>query len=181
LRVDARGKSEVQGMDHLQIRKVGVSELDRIVELQLALQRHSEACSASIWRYTAERTQLLRQEYETYVGDENRLLLVAVFNGTIVGFLSSMVSQRTDQLPPIIGTIGSLFIQDAFRRRGIGSRLVRDACQFFKSKRVEDVYVRFVVGNREGEGFWKKLGFTPILVTAGTNLTTVEDRLHGGS
>ena len=164
-------------MNNLIIRKVENSELDVIVDMQFSLQRHLENYSSSIWRYTQERKKTLRQDYEKYLADENSLLLVAEFKGKVVGFLSSIVNHRTDHLPNIIGDIGSIYIQKDFRRQGIGNQLVTEACKFFKSKNAEELYLRYVLGNREGERFWKKLGFKPILVTAGSNINIVENCL----
>ena len=164
-------------MKQLIIRKAEASELDLIVEMQLSLQRHLENCSSSIWRYTEERKKLLRQDYEKYLTDKDSLLLVAELKGKVVGFISLNVTRRTDHLPNIIGNIGSIYILENLRRQSIGKRLVREACQFFKSKNAENLYLRYVLGNSEGENFWKKLGFKPILVTAGTNINTVEDCL----
>ena len=37
--------------------------------------------------------------------------------------------------------------------------------------------MRYVLGNNEGEGFWEYFGFKPILVTAGTLASKIEDRI----
>lgn len=167
-------------MRNLIIRKAEISDLDMVVDMQLSLQRHLEKCSSSVWRYTEERKKFLRQDYVKYLADENSLLLVAELKGEVVGFLSSTVAHRTDHLPKIIGNISSIYIQENFRRQGIGSRLVREACRFFRSKNAESLNLRYVLGNSEAERFWKTLGFKPILVTAGTNINTIEDYLKRG-
>jgi len=63
----------------------------------------------------------------------------------------------------------------------IGSRLVQEICRFFKRKNVEDIYLRYVLGNKEGEKFWEKLGFKPILVTAHSRIDIVEKRSQTAS
>jgi len=42
---------------------------------------------------------------------------------------------------------------------------------------VEDVTLRYVIGNREAEEFWNGLGFQPIINTANARLMELEERL----
>ncbi|RJS94532.1 GNAT family N-acetyltransferase [Candidatus Bathyarchaeota archaeon] len=92
------------------------------------------------------------------------LILLAEVKGEIVGFAHAEVQYRTTHIPAIIG-----------------SRLVQEICRFFRRKNVEDIYLRYVLGNKEGEKFWEKLGFKPILVTAHSRIDIVEKRSQTAS
>ncbi len=85
---------------------------------------------------------------------------------------------RTDYLPNIIGMLSTIYVDQKFRRQGIGRKLVYEICKFFKANKVEKIYLRYVLGNIEGEKFWKDLGFKKILVTAGTDINKVEKNLQ---
>ncbi|RJS94531.1 hypothetical protein CW705_00520 [Candidatus Bathyarchaeota archaeon] len=54
----------VTGVKDLKIRKAEPSDLDKIVEMQLSLQEHLENSNPSIWRYTREKKELLKQDLE---------------------------------------------------------------------------------------------------------------------
>ena len=55
---------QVTGVKDLKIRKAEPSDLDKIVEMQLSLQEHLENSNPSIWRYTREKKELLKQDLE---------------------------------------------------------------------------------------------------------------------
>lgn len=55
-----------------------------------------------------------------------------------------------------------------FRRKGVGRRLIKELCKFFGSNKAEDLTVRYIIGNKEAEEFWRKLGFESIITTSST-------------
>jgi ribosomal protein S18 acetylase RimI-like enzyme len=71
-----------------------------------------------------------------------------------------------------------MYVVKQFRRRGIGRRLIKELCKFFNSNKAEDLTVRYVIGNKEAEGFWRKLGFEPIITTSGTSATELDHKLR---
>ena len=168
-------------MKNLKIRKAESPDLDKIVKMQLSLQKHLENSNPLIWRYTKEKKELIRENLGKQFTDENHLVLIAEVDGEIVGFAHGEVQRRTTHLPLIVGSIASIFVHENFQRRGIGSRLIHEICSFFSSKNVEDVYIRYVLGNVEGERFWENLGFKPILVTAHSRIDTIEKRTTSSS
>ncbi len=153
-------------MSGLKLRKAEVSDVDTIVSMRLSLQRHLEKSNPLIWRYTDEKKKLIGKNLEELLADENHLILIAEVDKEVVGFIHGQVQQRLTHLPTVIGSLATVFVNEGFRRRGIGSRLINEIYKFFRTKKVEDVYLRYVVGNREGVKFWETLGFEPILVTA---------------
>jgi len=62
---------------------------------------------------------------------------------------------------------------------GIGRRLVGELCRFFASKNVEEVTLNYIIGNKEGEGFWKTLGFKPIRIGANVQFKELMERVRG--
>ena len=163
-------------MRNLEIRKAKPSDLDEIFKMQLSLQKHLEKSNPSIWRYTKEKEDQIRQNFENQFKDENHLLLIAEVKGEPVGLAHGEVQHRTTHTPETIGWISTVFVHENFRRQGVGRRLVKEICRFFKSKNVKDIYLRYVLGNKEGEKLWENLGFKPILVTAHSLIDTIEKR-----
>jgi hypothetical protein len=51
-------------MSNFIIRKATSSDIEKIVELRLLLQQHSEESNPSVWRITAEGEKALRQKVE---------------------------------------------------------------------------------------------------------------------
>jgi hypothetical protein len=53
-------------------------------------------------------------------------------------------------------------------------------CRFFASEDVEDITLRYVVGNEEADAFWSALGFSPRIITAGAQRVVLEHRVLEG-
>jgi GNAT superfamily N-acetyltransferase len=164
-------------MRGLKLRKAELSDVDAIFTMRVSLQRHLEKSNPLVWRKTEEEKNLIQKNLDEQLIDENHLLLIAEVEDEVVGFAHGEVQHRSTHIPAIIGNIGSIFIIENFQRRGIGTRLIQEICQFFRTKSVEDVYLRYVLGNREGERFWEKLGFQPILVTTHSAIDAIETRI----
>jgi ribosomal protein S18 acetylase RimI-like enzyme len=157
-------------MSGLLIRKAASSDVEKLVELRLLLQQHGEDSNPSVWRITEEGKALVKQKVENALVGINSQVLVAEMNGEVIGFIHGEVSRRTDYLPKSVGAISTIYVVKKLRRKGVGARLVNELFEFFNSERVEHVTLRYIVGNRAAEGFWKKLGFEPIITTAGMRL-----------
>jgi len=72
-----------------------------------------------------------------------------------------------------------VFVEEPYRRRGVGTRLVLALCQFFAAHGVEDISLRYVIGNRQAERFWNRLGFEPRIITVGARRQDVERKICG--
>jgi GNAT superfamily N-acetyltransferase len=129
-----------------------------------------------IWRLTDEGKALLRQKVENDLADRNSHILVAELNGEIVGSAHGEVIRRTDYWPTTVGGISTVYVVGKFRRKGVGALLVKQLCEFFDAEAIEDVTLRYIVGNKEAEGFWKKLGFTQVITTATSGLEELISR-----
>ena len=166
-------------MRGLLIRSAERSDVEELVRLRLLFQRHMERSNPRVWQITKEGEAHLREEIEEMLAKEDGRMLVAVKDGAIVGFIYGEFSHRTTYTPNNIGRISVLYVKEGFRRRGIGRRLVGELCRFFASKNVEEVTLNYIIGNKEGEGFWKTLGFKPIRIGANVQFKGLMDHLRG--
>ncbi len=165
-------------MDSITIRRAVPSDVERIVELGLLLQEHAEKSNPSIWRITEEGRKLLKQKVEADLADINTHVLIAEAKGETIGYVEGEVTRRSDHMPRIVGQVSFMYVVKQFRRKGVGRRLMKELCKFFSSDKVEDLTVRYIVGNKEAEGFWRKLGFEPIITTSSTNLNELDSKLR---
>jgi len=75
---------------------------------------------------------------------------------------------RIDRAPPILqetrrAEITDLGVSAAARRRGIGRELVAAACSWARDRRISRLEVRVAARNREGQAFWRSLGFDDLM------------------
>lgn len=155
-------------MDNLTIRRATFSDVERIVELGLSLQEHAEKSNPLIWRITEEGKKLIRQKVETDLANSSVLVLLAEADGEVIGYVRGEVTSRSDHTPRTVGHVSLMYVVKQFRRKGVGRRLVKELCEFFNSNKVEDLTVRYIIGNKEAERFWRKLGFKSIIITSST-------------
>jgi hypothetical protein len=55
---------------------------------------------------------------------------------------------------------------------------MKELCKFFNSNKAENLTVRYIVGNKEAEHFWGKLGFEAIITTGSTYLGELDSKLN---
>ena len=158
------------------IRKATPSDIDKLVQLRLLLQQHCEESNPMIWRMTEEGKTILKQRVQNELSTNNSHVLIAEMNGEIIGSAHGEITHRTDYTPKTVGSISTVYVVREFRKRGVGALLVKQLCELFDAEGVEDVTLRYIIGNKEAEAFWRKLGFKPIITTAKTSLKELENK-----
>jgi GNAT superfamily N-acetyltransferase len=111
------------------------------------------------------------------MGDRAVHLLIAEENGVPQAYVAGKFELRPKGQPRRVGHIMQSFVKPGLRGRGVGTALVTALLDWFRKRRVEDVSLRYVVGNRRAEQFWKGLGFRPLIVTANARPEVIGRRL----
>ena len=158
------------------IRKATPSDIDKLAQLRLLLQQHCEESNPMIWHMTKEGKTILKQRVQNELSTNNSHVLIAEMNGEIIGSAHGEITHRTDYTPKTVGSISTVYVVREFRKRGVGALLVKQLCELFDAEGVEDVTLRYIIGNKEAEAFWRKLGFKPIITTAKTSLKELENK-----
>jgi len=170
LRVPGEPKKERRSlqMKPYSIRIAKESEIDCFVEMRLALQAHLEESNPELWRLSDEGKEQFKEKFTELISDPDAQMLLAINDEEhAVGMAVGKIHRNPKCIPNISGSIEQLFVKEEYRRHGVGTEFVLALCEFFSSQGAEDICVRYVVGNREGEEFWQLLGFQDRIVTAG--------------
>jgi ribosomal protein S18 acetylase RimI-like enzyme len=101
------------------------------------------------------------------IRDENKVVVVAEFDGRIVGYCQGSLEKH----PPALekrdyGQVSDTAVDAEYRRGGAGEAMVRHVCRWFKEKGMSRVEVRFHVKNEISSSFWPKMGFEVYIKTA---------------
>ena len=162
------------------LRPAQAADLDRLIELLLALQDQIEASNPDLWRMVPEARHNLKGQIAGRLKAANSCALVADHDEDgVVGAIFGRIVVNNRYTPSRAGQIDQLFVRADHRRVGAGSRLVALLCRFFASEGVEDITIRYVVGNEEADAFWTALGFSPRIITAGAGREALEHHLRG--
>jgi ribosomal protein S18 acetylase RimI-like enzyme len=75
---------------------------------------------------------------------------------------------RIDRAPPILeeterAEITDLGVRPALRRRGVGRLLVEEAQAWVRDRGVARIEIQVAHGNREGQAFWRSLGYGDLM------------------
>jgi GNAT superfamily N-acetyltransferase len=140
-----------------------------------ALQRHLETANPRIRRTTPQAQpflenhvdDLLRDEY-TYIAEDT----------TPVAYIHGNVTHRTHLTPTTVGHLNGIYVDPPHRRHGTATALITTLLHTFKEHGATEVNLRYIIGNPEAENLWKKLGLTPIIITANTPLHEMEQKLN---
>ena len=163
------------------LRPAQEADLDSLIELLLALQDQIETSNPDLWRMKPGARHNLKGQIGTRLKAANSCALVAEHEEDgIVGVIFGRIVVNNRYIPSRAGQIDQAFVRADHRRAGLGSRLVALLCRFFASEDVDDITLRYVVGNEEAAAFWSALGFSPRIITAGAGREAVEQRLHEG-
>ena len=162
-------------MDIWKATKRDVNQLARLfkqdAEYHQRLARYYELQQDFAWvTYTEEKLK-----------GRNRMVCVAGSHGNLTGFIDTRIINyppttryksilqricrppKKKKLLPLKpmrwGVIEECYVNPSFRKQGIGSKLVYNTMEWFRSKQVSRIEISVVTQNKEGEAFWQKLGF----------------------
>ena len=167
--------------DPYSLRPAQAADLDSLIELLLALQDQIETSNPDLWRMKPDARRNLKGQIGARLKAANSCALIAEHEEDgIVGVIFGRIIVNNRYTPSRAGQIDQAFVRADHRRAGLGSRLVALLCRFFASEDVDDITLRYVVGNEEAAAFWSALGFSPRIITAGAGREAVEQRLHEG-
>lgn len=160
------------------LRPARPADLDRLLELLLALQDQIERSNPDLWRMKPSARRSLRSQIRSRIETANGYALVADHEEDgVIGVVFGRIVVNRRYTPSRAGQIDQAFVHADHRRMGIGSRLVGLLCRFFAAEEIEDISLRYVVGNKEAAAFWSALGFSPRIVTAGAGREDLGRRL----
>ncbi|MBN2532580.1 MAG: GNAT family N-acetyltransferase [Spirochaetales bacterium] len=92
--------------------------------------------------------------------------LVAVVDNTVAGFLS-LVVYKTLLLKGGTALINELVVSREYRRKGIGTLLIKKACMLARESGMDEIEVGTECKNRAAQSFDKKNGFSEEYVLLG--------------
>lgn len=138
----------------------GIELLDAIEAMWSRLNDHHVDCSTHFSRHFREGSF---SEYKDYLiarsrGAEIRVEIALHPAADLPAGFSVVWAERTT------GFIHSLFVEEAYRSRGIGGRLMERALAWLESQNAENRTVGVALGNDRAFSFYERFGFLPRLV-----------------
>jgi len=147
------------------VRVARMQEIDRVAALwSLITEHHADLDPLFRMRRGPVAEGELRELLRALQRDPDAEILVYDLDETPIG----LCIVRIDRAPPILeeterAEITDLGVRPSHRRHGIGRLLVAEAQAWVRDRGVARIEIQVATGNREGQAFWRSIGYADLL------------------
>lgn len=138
------------------IRKATLEDLKAVQDLNYKLfDFEYENFDSSLnmkWTFSEEGEKYFRKVIE------NGTVWVAVDNDKIIGYLAG-IRKSYDSINANSAELDNFYIEEKYRRLGIGKRLVNEYKKYCKNEGIDTVYVTANAKNKNARSFYQASGF----------------------
>lgn len=138
-----------RALQALQVRPAKESDIQHLVVLE------KKCFDASYYR----EYQFRELEFYSYLRMNNAILMVAIFNSFLIGYVAGSVKTSRSELMARLDSIG---VSPAYRRKGAGDQLLRCFIEEVKNRACKKVLLQVATDNESGTVFFSRRGFRKI-------------------
>ena len=143
----------------MRIREAREKDVDAILELVKKLADYHRRIDKD-YRPGKKLPRGYKNRFLEIIRKKNSKIVVAENGGKIVGYFSGKIEKAKPYLIfKRMGKISNAFIEEGYRGKGIGKKMLDFLIKWFKKKGIECVEVSVDLRNKIGVNFWKKSGF----------------------
>jgi len=154
------------GEPAITVRPARESEVDRVVELWLAMYAYQRA-HGMLLRLRDDAGEIWKRSLAGRLDAPVAVVLVAEAGGDLLGFLAAQVKRLPAHLVTgnaKVGYISETYVAPEHRRRRVGRALVDAAFAWFERAEVGSIQLEVLVGSEVARAFWVSVGFQPDLL-----------------
>ena len=96
---------------------------------------------------------------------EDGTVWVAIDDNKVIGYLAGSVNGKPAYATKSLAELDNFYIEEEYRRQGIGKRLVQEFKNYCMSRRIEEMKVTASAKNVNAREFYKNNGFEDFEVT----------------
>ena len=97
--------------------------------------------------------------FEKRINDNNFVIFVASIDNDIIGYINGYIDDDNKIKIEIEATIQSIYIEDNYRNKGIGAKLINEFVKCVKEKGVKYILIDNFIQNESARYLYNKLGF----------------------
>ncbi|HSG89306.1 MAG TPA: GNAT family N-acetyltransferase [Pseudomonadales bacterium] len=179
------GARKVRSDAKIHIRRAVPEDLDDLVEMLHQLDAHVSGAPREALQLTASGEQALRDRLARLIAIPDGCIVVAEpSRGPLVAMASCGVWHENgvwltpERLENHTAVVDDVWVDPAWRRRGLVRRMLRVLTDFAAERGAEDVVLEYSLANPEAAQAWARLGFTPTGVRAATRLDALQQNLR---
>ena len=166
-------------VDEIVIRAANAADADSVGVMWRELVDYHQALDHDLPTAATNGARLYAQLLTQRLDDPYTRAFVAENQGRLVGFVLGMI---VDLVPDVFaqepcGFLADIYVDPAYRRRGIGRKLVKALLEWFKERGVPYFDWHVATLNTEGLAFWRALGGRELMVRMRADVEDVDDRI----
>jgi len=141
------------------IREASPNDIDAIVELNEQLADYHRKID-KYYKPGSETRKGFRKHLSEIIRKRNVKILVAETGNKVVGyFIGTIEKAKPYVVPENIGRISDAFVEERYRKSGIGRMMFDELIRWFKKNKIR--YIELSVDSRNETGIkaWQKFGF----------------------
>ncbi|MCA0972592.1 GNAT family N-acetyltransferase [Halobacillus litoralis] len=97
---------------------------------------------------------------QLFANSDHQRLLVAEREGEVLGYILGTVDR--DVNGRLCGCVEEIFVDEFYRREGVGTTLCRELMEWMQGKEVEGIRLNLLAGYPRAAAFFEAIGFTPL-------------------
>jgi len=136
-------------------------ELERVAKLLIRFYRVNEEFDP-LYTVVDDPREPALELVKRYAEDENSVLLVALYEGFVIGFIHGEIRRNPMLKASPLGVLMELYVHPSYRRRGVATRLIEEASRKLREKGAVAIAAEFPHLNEIAVSFYRKLGFRPL-------------------
>ncbi len=120
---------------------------------------HHEFCTRLEYNLDWTYSEAGLKYFQKRVTSDSAIVLVAEVEGNVVGYILAFINSYTFRKVNPIAEVENMFIDEEYRRSGIGSKLMAELKKIAKERGVRRLKVEAVAQNAKAINFYRSCGF----------------------
>lgn len=143
----------------IKIRKAKKEDIENIVELNKQLDDFHTKFD-KYYKDSSEAAKNFKKDLASIIQKRNVKILVIEDNNKMVGYFNAKIEKpKPFFVPEKIGKISDAFIEEKYRKLGLGKKVLDELIEWFKKNKIKHVELSVDVRNEIGIKAWRKFGF----------------------
>lgn len=147
-------------LDDIQVRLATKKDRDVLGNMSSIISTYQNASPVFIPAYP-EVLESIHEGFKNLVDEKDEIVLLAVKDGTVVGFHDYEVAEPSLMLPDHAIELSTAGIRDSFMGMGIGKILMNESHNLIKDKGFKHIVTDWRITNLASSTFWPKCAFKP--------------------
>ena len=145
------------------IRPARAADAGAVAELWQAMADQHAGYDPEAWCYHPDARGRWREEFESFLEQDDKVLLVAEESGEVIGFAVTAVEEPLVEMLRRCGIVREVVVRSSARGRGVATRLMQAAFQALKALGAEEVILHAALENAAAIGLYEKLGLRRVM------------------